>query len=63
MRLSNALQMEIKLSVAVLVGRMRVALDAAKMDATTPAGLIDIVRQRITLVPNGGVHLRFAPRS
>ena len=55
--------MEIKLSVAVLVGRMRVALDAAKMDATTPAGLIDIVRQRITLVPNGGVHLRFAPRS
>ena len=56
------MQMEIKLSVAVLVGRMRIELDEKKMWATTPAGLIHYVRTRLTICQHGGVHLRMAPR-
>jgi hypothetical protein len=55
--------MEIKLSVAVIVGQMRVSLDKAKMAATTCAGLIANVRQYVTIFEHGGVHLRLAPRS
>jgi hypothetical protein len=55
--------MEIKLSVAVIVGQIRVSLDSAKMAAATPAELIASVRQYITIFEHGGVHLRLAPRA
>jgi hypothetical protein len=60
---AKRVQMEIRLSLAVIVGHMRVSLDGDKMAATSPAALIEGARNFLTLFQAGGVHLRMAPRS
>ena len=57
-----ALQLELKLAVAALVGQMRIALDPSKMCALTPEDLMAGVLGYLTLVYEGGVHLLMTPR-
>jgi hypothetical protein len=54
--------MELKMSVAVVAGQMRLAIDADKMTARTPEDLSAGVRSFITMQHQGGVHLHMTPR-
>ena len=58
----NGLQMEIKLTVAALIGQMRIAIDTSKTSVRKPEDLIENLRLQLTMVQKGGVHLRMQPR-
>ena len=56
------MQMELKVSLAVLVGRLHLSADTNKMSATTPAELMAGTRDYLTIEQADGIHLRVAPR-
>lgn len=55
-------QMEMRLAVAILVGRMRFRLDPAKMTAATPEDLMAGTEEKVTICFKGGLHMLMAPR-
>ena len=58
----NGLQMEIKLTVAALIGQMRIAIDTSKTSVRKPEDLIENLRLQLTMVQKEGVHLRMQSR-
>jgi Cytochrome P450 len=59
---SLCVQLEMHVTLATLVGRLSVALDADRMLAATPAELTEGVRSFLSIQQHGGVHLLMAPR-
>lgn len=57
------MQLELKLAVAAVIGKMHVSLDARKMSATSPEALMKAVLGFITMAVEGGVHLAMSPRT
>lgn len=57
------MQIELKLAIAVVVGLMKVAPDAAMLKATTPGEFCDLIRTHVTCSIEGGVHLLMTPRA
>ena len=57
------MQLELKLAVAAVIGKMHVSLDAHKMSARSPEALMKAVLGFITLDVEGGVHLVMSPRA
>ena len=55
--------MEIKLSVATLVGQMHIAMDEARTSVRSPEDLIQGLRSYLTMFQAEGVPLRMKPRT